>query len=263
MRRSPLSLAVLLSFSASFSMAAETSAQVAPSSSTPATAPAPMAISAPVPKPTVEKALAFLNPAKGWSVNATQRVDFDQKLWTREALGDGSEIFSYQAAKSKEEEQKRAILRDGENLSSISSYQLAPAKKGAKIQEERSASVVFHKGDLFAVTQCRDDGTKLGRNCITVTPDVCEYVKEEEPKEFPKKVSEQLKVLEIRALATILTLRGTNHQLENVARHGNRLGLNNPLQTTKGKLISKNKDLVKRVKADAKALCAAFASNKI
>lgn len=222
----------------------------------------PVSPSLPVPKSAVEKALLFLNPAKGWSVNSTQKVDFDQKLWTREALADGSEIFSYQTAKVSEEEQKRAILRDGENLSSISSYQLAPLKKGKKAQEERSASVVFLKGDLFAITQCRDDGTKLGRNCITVTPDVCDYIKAEQTVEVPSKVSEQLKVLEIRALATILTLRGTSHQLENVARHGNRLGLNNPLQTTKGKLISKNKDLVRRVKTDAKALCSAFSSAK-
>lgn len=220
-------------------------------------------VSQPIAQPTIERALAFLNPAKGWSVNASQKVEFDQKIWAREALSDGSEIFSLQT-RAQDEEQKRAILRDGENVSSISSYQLEPAKKGKKNQEERSASVVFFKGDLFAITQCRDDGTKLGRNCLTVTPDVCEYVKQAAAAEaeVPSKVSEQLKVLEIRALATILTLRGPNHQLENVARHGNRLGLNNPLQTTKGKLISKNKDLVKRVKADAQSLCGAFGSAK-
>jgi hypothetical protein len=74
---------------------------------------------------------------------------------------------------------------------------------------------------------------------------------------FPKKVADQLKVLEVRAIATILAMRGPEHQLDNLAKHGNRLGLNNPLQTTKGKLTSKDVKVVDQAKNVARQICQA------
>jgi hypothetical protein len=208
-----------------------------------------------VEKSVIDKALTFLNPALGWSVNAKQKVDFDDKIWSKEALSDGSEIYKMVATPAGVEEEKRVILRDGENVSSITSFALSKDEKKKTVHEE-SASVIFHKGSLYAVTQCRDENDKAGRNCLTVTRELCSYVAKPAT-EFPKVVGDQLKVLEVRALATILALRGADHQLENMAKHGNRLGLKNPLQTTKGKLTAKDAKFVEKVRGEARAICQA------
>ena len=210
-------------------------------------------LSLPVTQAVAQKSLTFLNPAQGWSIDGKQKVEFDAKLWKKEALSDGSEIYNFVGKQGEKEDQKRVILREGENLSSISSFRLLKDKGKTEIHEE-SASVVFHKGDLYAVTQCRDENTKDGRNCLTVTRQICGFVTEP-AKELPKSISDQLKVIEVRALATILTLRGPDHQLENLAKHGNRLGLKNPLQTTKGKLTAKDEKLVSKVREEARSIC--------
>ncbi len=209
----------------------------------------------PVDKAIVDKALGFLNPAVGWSVNAKQKVDFDNRIWSKEALSDGSEIYKMVATPAGVEEEKRVILRDGENLSSITSFSLNKDSKKKTVHEE-SASVIFHKGALYAVTQCRDENDKAGRNCLTVTREVCAYVAKPAA-QFPKVIGDQLKVLEVRALATILALRGADHQLQNMANHGNRLGLKHPLQTTKGKLTAKDTKFVEKVRAEARSICQA------
>ncbi len=200
----------------------------------------------------IDRALKLLNPAPGWSIKADQKVEFDARDWSLETLADGSEIFTF---KGRAQEQKRVILRDNGQLSSISAYTLAA---GAKPAREESSSVVFHKGRVHALTKCTDAGGKEGRDCLTVTPGVCEYVNGP-ALGFPAKLSEELKVLEVRALATILTLRGADHQLENVSRHGSRLGLKDPLQTTKGKLSGKDKSAAGKARERARDLCRAAA----
>lgn len=210
----------------------------------------------PVDKSIVDKALTFLNPTRGWSVNANQKVDYDEKIWSKESLADGSEIYKMVATPVGVEEQKQVVLRAGENLSSITSFALVKdAKK--KTVHEQSASVLFHKGALYSVTQCRDENDKNGRNCLTVTRELCSYVTPPEKEVFPVMLAAQLKVLEVRALATILAIRGPDHQLENIAKHGNKLGLKNPLQTTKGKLTAKDAKLAAKVRGEALAICQA------
>lgn len=207
------------------------------------------AIEPPIAAGEISRALSLLAPADGWSLKPDQKTEFDTRSWALEALADGSEIFTF---KGKTPEQKRAVLRDKGNLSSVSAYTLQSL--GKKDQREDSASVVFHKGRLYALTKCTDNGGADGRDCLTVTRQVCEFVKEPAV-EFPKKLSDELKVIEVRALATILTLRGADHQLENVSKHGNRLGLKDPLQTTKGKLTAKDKAKAVAAHKRAKELC--------
>ncbi|MCM2283106.1 MAG: hypothetical protein NDI61_14785 [Bdellovibrionaceae bacterium] len=203
-------------------------------------------------------ALTLLTPAKGWSIASDQHAVFDAKLWSREALNDGSEIFTAQmdgksapSDASPVSEQKRVILRDGTNLSSVSAYALTREKTGALT--EASSSIVFHKGRLYALTRCEDQGGAKGRDCLTVTRQLCEYARA--PGEMPTRLSDELKVIEVRALATILALRGPDHQLENVARHGSRMGLKDALQTTKGKFLAKKKEIQSKALARARSLC--------
>lgn len=206
----------------------------------------------------LQRALSLLTPATGWSITPDQKAAFDTKLWNLESLTDGSEIFTLLEPKPSVE-QKRVILRDKGVLSSVSAYTLDPLQKGA--MKEQSSSVVFHKGRLYALTQCSDNGDKAGRDCLTVTKNVCEFVNQPQ-RELPAKVSDELKVVEVRALATILTLRGVNHQLENVAKHGNRMGLKDPMQTTKGKLIAKDQAKAKSTRQRALELCRTAALNR-
>lgn len=209
--------------------------------------------SLPVEPAEIQHALSLLPPTKGWSIGDKQRVAADSQLWSTETLEDGSEIFTARAS-SAELEHKRVILRDGANVSSISFYILTKSKSSRGPAHEESASIVFHKGRLHALTKCSDNGDKSGRDCLTVSRLVCGFVKAPEA-DLPKALNDELKVLEVRALATILTLRGAEHQLENVSRHGGRMGLKDPLQTTKGKLTAKDGGKRARALDRARELC--------
>lgn len=206
----------------------------------------------------LERGAHFLTATTGWNLNKNEQIEFDQRLWSLEKLSDGSEIYTLKADLANNPREKRVVLRAGSSLSSISSYILKPMKtKGNRLLKstaEEAASVLFHQGALYAVTQCHDRGDNRGRDCLTASRNVCEFVRN--PKsELPKHVTEELKVLEVRALATILALRGAEHQLDNLARFGDRMGLKDALQTTRGKLTAK--DAMARSKAiqQARALC--------
>ncbi len=220
-----------------------------------------------IPSSRLALAQTFLSPTKGWAINATGLVEFDANLWDVEKLEDGSEIYTGKSSAKNngvkvamkpeiQPIQKRVVLRDGPTVSSISTFILTPAKStGVSTQlHEQSASVIFLKGDLFGVTQCNDKGDKGGRDCLTVTKKTCDFIKNPATV-LPETLSKELKTIEVRALSTILTLRGADHQLENLARLGNRMGLKNPEQTTKGKLTAKHKAHRHQTLSKVAALC--------
>ena len=169
----------------------------------------------------------------------------DKSKWTSSKESDGTELLT---SKEKEPAEARvAVIRSKTTLESFTSYSLKAAATGTTTKPETSSSVFFDQGKLAAFTMCEDSGGKdsLGRTCVTATPKLCQDLKKSEPIE--EDTMKKVDSFEMRAIATILTLRGADHQLDNVVRTGNRLGLKSALQTTKGQLVALSKQISKEL----------------
>ena len=177
------------------------------------------------------------------------KLVIDKSKWASSKEADGTELLT---SKVKEPAEARiAVIRSQttSNIESFTAYSLKGAGAVSGTKQESSASVFFDNGKLKAFTVCEDSGSKdsIGRTCVTATPRLCENLKKSDPIE-----ADTLKVVdtfEMRAIATILTLRGADHQLDNVVRTGNRLGLKSSLQTTKGQLMAFSKQIAQDVAA--------------
>jgi hypothetical protein len=159
-------------------------------------------------------------------------LDFAKTDWKTDMQPDGTQLLTYTVQDKKTKkvpEARAAVLRSKEGaLESMTTYALSP---------NEDASTVFFSGkSLAAYSLCEDRGEKeIGRVCVTATPKLCKAVTE--GKVTPE-IMKEMDVFEMRALAILLTLRGPDHQLENVVKSGNRLGLKSALQTTKGQLLA-------------------------
>lgn len=160
-------------------------------------------------------------------VNVAGLSEYDKKAWSIEKQDDGTELYRLK----KKPEARAAIMRDKKgDLESMTAYKLSGG-------EETSGAMMFEKGSLRAFTSCETQ-EPVGRVCVTATPDLCHALKagNVHPEEM-----KQTETYEMRALAILLTLRGTDHQLDNMVKSGNRLGLKTALQTTKGQLLALSK----------------------
>ena len=176
-------------------------------------------------------------------------LEFDKAKWKVEREGDGTELFT---AKTGIEVRLAAMRDTGGSLESVTTYQLKSGE--AKDKPESAASVFFSKGKLAAYVTCEDSAEKdsIGRICVTATPKLCQGLRAGNG--VAPDALKELESYEMKALAVILTLRGADHQLENVVRSGNRLGLKTALQTTKGQLIALAKQIAKETeKKDSKS----------
>jgi len=198
----------------------------------------------------IKQGLSTLEKPKGWNVNPNQKVEFDKNLWTIETLSDGTEIYTLKTQALRKPSsvsvQKIVVLRDRDQLSSITQM------IADRPHRERATSVLFFKNRLYAITKCFDLGDRLGRQCLSATEKTC-------PNPLATINDPELKQAEVRAVTTLLTIRGTDHQLQNLARFGTPSGLKDPLQTTRGKLSSeKHRDAAVH---QIKDLCRAIASS--
>lgn len=155
--------------------------------------------------------------------------------WTMEKETDGTELFT-----AKNADARVAAMKSPEGLESFTYYSLQSPQKN-----EISSSIFFAKGKIAAVTSCEFESSKstVGRVCVTATPKLCQTLKKQEP--LGPDTIKEMDLFEMRALATILTLRGPDHQLDNVVKTGNRLGLKSSLQTTKGQLVALSRQIAK------------------
>jgi hypothetical protein len=193
-----------------------------------------------------EKASALLHLRVPLKITEAGKVEADVEKWKVEKDAEGTELFSL---KSGNETRVAAMKTDDGQLDSLTTFTLSGEAKA-----ETSASLFFKKGKSIAFTNCVDGAEKnsIGRICVTATPKLCQNLKKNEG--IDPETLKEMDLFEMRALAAILTLRGSDHQLENVVRTGNRLGLKSALQTTKGliyALVKKEKESTERVPAAA------------
>ncbi len=168
-------------------------------------------------------------------VSAQGKIDADTAKWKIEKDPEGTELFT---AKSGDETRVAAMKGDDGVLESFTSYVM-------KKKAENSSTVFFTKGKLSAFTSCEASADKdsIGRICVTATPKLCQNLKKGDG--IDPATLKEIDLFEMRALAAILTLRGSDHQLENVVKSGNRLGLKSALQTTKGQIYALVKQITK------------------
>jgi hypothetical protein len=164
-------------------------------------------------------------------------IGFSKEKWTRETEGADTELFTAKGHVAG----RVAVLKNKEGQTeSLTAFTLTPAtagKKGAPL-EEQASSLFFNKDELAAYSSCEDRvaGPAVGRVCVTATPKLCHAMKDGSG--VTPEILTELDSFEMRGLAVLLTLRGSEHQLDNVVRTGNRLGLKTALQTTKGQIIA-------------------------
>jgi hypothetical protein len=174
-------------------------------------------------------------------VNVAGLSEYDKKSWSVEKQDDGTEIYTFK----KKPEARAAIMRNAKGeLESMTTYKVTDG------QLESAGSLIFENGTLRSFSSCETQDS-VGRVCVTATPDLCHAIKagHVEPKEM-----KQMDTFEMRALAVLLTLRGSDHQLENMVKTGNRLGLKSALQTTKGQLIALSKEIERETRTPSGAV---------
>lgn len=194
----------------------------------------------------IAKLVKLPDPVK---IGSDGKLVVDKSKWLSSKEADGTELLT---SKIKEPAEARiAVIRSQttSNIESFTAYSLKGAGIISGTKQESSASVFFDNGKLKAFTICEDSGSKdsIGRTCVTATPRLCENLKKSDPIEAD--TLKAVDTFEMRAIATILTLRGADHQLDNVVRTGNRLGLKSSLQTTKGQLMAFSKQIAQDIAA--------------
>ncbi|RYZ75757.1 MAG: hypothetical protein EOP05_06980, partial [Proteobacteria bacterium] len=173
----------------------------------------------------------LVTPSK-LSVSEAGDLKFDTAVWSSAKQPDGTLLLTFTQADKKTKkvpEARAAVLRSKEGvLESMTSYE-------SKTTEE--ATTVFFDGKtVSAFVSCENrNGKDIGRVCVTATPKLCKAVGEGA---VTPDIVKEMDSFEMRSLAILLTLRGPDHQLENVVKSGNRLGLKSALQTTKGQLLA-------------------------
>ena len=216
----------------STALAADT-APAATSAAAPVTAPATDV--APGPNQYSKGAALLVAPSK-ISVSEAGKLEFVKGDWKSDLQSDGTMLLSYLKTDKKTKkvpEARAAVLQNKEGIvESMTSYALSPNEE---------ATTVFYKGSsVAAFSSCEDQPAKsgeknIGRVCVTATPNLCKAMA---AAAVTPEVMKEMDTFEMRALAILLTLRGPDHQLDNVAKSGNRLGLKSALQTTKGQLLA-------------------------
>lgn len=196
----------------------------------------------------VADALKLLNLPSPLRFSAGGRIEADHKAWKTANDSDGTLLLTSTTGES-----RAAIMKTADGApESVTAYTLktlrtAAAKAKDSAQPETSIGLFFAHGALAALVTCEDSGQKddIGRICVTATRSLCQDLRA--GKGIDPQNLKEMDGFEMRALASILTLRGSEHQLDNVLRSGNRLGLKTALQTTKGQLMTLAKQVAKEL----------------
>lgn len=166
---------------------------------------------------------------------------FEKTKWSTDKQADGSEIYTL---KAKPEARAVVMRSDAGALESMTAFEIA-----AKDKTEKAGSVFFETGKLAAFTSCEEQ-KNLGRVCVTTTPALCKQLKDGN---VAAETMTDMDKFEMRSLSYLLTLRGADHQLDNMVKTGNRLGLKSALQTTKGQLMALVKQLAAETESKSRA----------
>ncbi len=174
----------------------------------------------------------LLSPPARLFVNEKGSTEYDKKSWSVEPQSDGTELYTLK----KKPEIKAAVLRSTSGtLESVTTYKLDHG--------EESGTLFYESGTLKAYTTCADR-KEVGRVCLTATPRLCAAMKDQN---ISSDVMKEMDEYEMKSLSFLLNLRGSDHQLENMAKSGNRLGLKTALQTTQGQLLRLAKQVTKEL----------------
>lgn len=183
----------------------------------------------------LDRFLEVRKPAakRDWQVKADGKIEFDKEVWTQSKDEEGSEIFTAKKPKGATEQKRTVIRNDDQTIRTISEYSIANNK-------ENFWFVFFLDQKLAAATTCTDKTADGLRKCATAIPSVCKSLPTSKAVDWtlPKPVVPDVDLVEKRALATVLTMRGEGHQMENMAKTGNLIGLKHKLQTTRGRLTT-------------------------
>jgi hypothetical protein len=187
---------------------------------------------------------------RDWEVTAGGKIEFDKKIWTLSKDEEGSEVYLAKRPLGATEQKRTVIRNDDQSIRTISEYSLNKDRK------ENYWFVFFLDQKLAAATTCTDD-TKDGlRTCSTAIPSVCKSLPTSKAAGWtlPKAIVPDVDLVEKRALATVITMRGESHQVENMAKTGNLIGLKHKMQTTRGRLTTT--PVKSEYIAETSALCA-------
>lgn len=175
---------------------------------------------------------------RDWEIQADGKISFDKNLWSVEKDADGGEVFTAKRSQSASEIKRSVIRNEDQTIRTISEYRIT------KDQKENFWFVFFLDQKLAAATTCTDKTPNGLRNCVTAIPSVCKSLPKNKATgsasawSLPKPVIPDVDLVEKRAIATVVSLRGEGHQMENMAKTGNLIGLKDKHQTTRGRLTS-------------------------
>lgn len=170
---------------------------------------------------------------RDWEVRADGKIEFDKTVWSATKDEEGSEVFEVKKPSGATEQKRTVIRNDDQTIRTISEYRLIN-------QKENYWFVFFLEQKLAAATTCTDKTADGLRSCATAIPSVCKSLPASKAADWslPKAVVPDVDLVEKRALATVLSMRGEGHQMENMAKTGNLIGLKHKLQTTRGRLTT-------------------------
>lgn len=170
---------------------------------------------------------------RDWEIKPDGNIEFDKNIWTASKDEEGSEIYLIKKPVGATEQKRTVIRNEDRRIRTISEYRLVD-------QKENYWFVFFLDQQLAAATTCTDKTSDGLRSCTTAIPSVCKSLPASKTTEWtlPKAIVPDVDLVEKRALATVLSMRGEGHQMENMAKTGNLIGLKHRLQTTRGRLTA-------------------------
>lgn len=179
------------------------------------------------------------------TISVNGMIEADKSTWLASTDSDGTNLFTLKSGT----DAKAAAIRKKDELESFTAFSLDSSNSDPGLKLERSGSVSFKNGKITSFTSCEESSGKdsIGRICVTATPSLCRKMRDGEP--LTPEVIKELDTSEMRSLALILTLRGSDHQLDNTVRYGNHLGLKSALQTTRGQLVTLAQQIAKEMAA--------------
>lgn len=193
-----------------------------------------------------ESSLKLIQFPSSPAIDSHGKVKLADPRWKTEHDHEGTAILT-----AKSGDARLAILHESgkDAVEGLVSYRLKARAKHTKSSDEISSGLFFKNGKLVAHCSCEDHSATQkkmpGRICVTATEKLCQSLRT--GFNIAPETLTEVDTFETRALASILTLRGSDHQLDNVINSGNRLGLKSALQTTKGQLIALARQVAKEL----------------
>jgi hypothetical protein len=169
-----------------------------------------------------------------FTISQQGKIEAAKIHWQVEQDADGTDLFT-----SAKGNARIAVLKDKSgSLESVTAFSLKSPQAGETPRTETDDSLAFKDQTLLAYTRCESSKPAASpeRRCLTVTRALCSSLVSKGQVGLDS--LHETDSFEMKALAIILTLRGADHQLDNVVHFGNRLGLKSPEQSTRGQIVA-------------------------